>query len=136
MSEEIGAGVKILLERGKSNPDEVMGDYVMWGSLVEAVFSYVETGQRTSKLRGLTDHEINLLFEMFNSLYRTTFDSWVMKKVLGVGDEGEERMDTYALSQGKRRLQGTIQPGEVYQTLAAKVDASLFSRLKQELGIK
>ncbi len=140
MSEEIGAGVKILLERGKSNPDEVMQDYGMWGPLVEAVFTYVETNQRSSRIRGLTDHEIKLLFEMFNEIYRGMFDAWVMKHVLGA--EEEKPLDMYGLSQGKRRLQGTIPPG-TWQNVATQISntsvvsqQSLVARLKQELGIK
>lgn len=140
MSEEIGAGVKILLERGKSNPDEVMQDYGMWGPLVEAVFTYVETNQRSSRIRGLTDHEIKLLFEMFNEIYRGMFDAWVMKQVLGA--EEEKPLDMYGLSQGKRRLQGTI-PSGTWQNVATQISntsvvsqQSLVARLKQELGIK
>lgn len=140
MSEEIGAGVKILLERGKTNPDEVMEDYGMWGPLVEAVFTCVETGQRSSRIRGLTDHEINLLFEMFNSIYRTHFDSWVMKHVLGA--EGERPLDMYGLSQGKRisnphMLQNSIQPGGIYETQAVRTsNTPIAVKLKSKLGIK
>lgn len=151
MSEEIGAGVKILLERGKSNPDEVIQDFGMWGPLVEAVFTYVETNQRSSRIRGLTDHEIKLLFEMFNEIYRGVFDSWVMKHVLGA--EEEKPLDMYGLSQGKRRLQGSIQPGSIHplptnpyqnsiqpgswQNVATQTsNTSITASLKNALGIK
>jgi hypothetical protein len=136
MSEEIGAGVKILLERGKSNPDEVMGDYGMWGPLVEAVFTCVETGQRSSRIRGLTDHEIKLLFDMFNSIYRTQFDSWVMSHVLGAGDEEERPLDAYGLSLGKQRLQGTVQPGTWQNVATQTSDTPLRTAIKRKLGIK
>ncbi len=146
MNEEIGAGVKILLERGKSNPDEVMQDFGMWGPLVEAVFTYVETNQRSSRIRGLTDHEIKLLFEMFNEIYRGVFDSWVMKHVLGAEEE-EKPLDMYGMSRGKRvsnphMLQNSIPPGS-WQNVATQTSntsvisqQSLVARLKQELGIK
>jgi hypothetical protein len=136
MSEEIGAGVKILLERGKSNPDEVMEDYGMWGPLVEAVFTCVETGQRSSRIRGLTDHEIKLLFEMFNAIYRTQFDSWVMKNVLGAGDEEGLPLDAYGLSLGKQRLQGTVQPGTWQNVATQTSDTPLRVAIKRKLGIK
>jgi hypothetical protein len=136
MSEEIGAGVKILLERGKSNPDEVMGDYGMWGPLVEAVFTCVETGQRSSRIRGLTDHEIKLLFEMFNAIYRTQFDSWVMKNVLGAGDEEERPLDAYGLSLSRQRLQGIVQPGTWQNVATQTSDTPLRTAIKRKLGIK
>lgn len=143
MSEEIGAGVKILLERGKSNPDEVTQSYGMWGPLVEAVFTYIETNQRSSRIRGLTDHEIKLLFEMFNEIYRGVFDAWVMRNILGA-DEEEKPLDMYGLSQGKRTsnphmLQNSIQPGGIYATSVTDTlttSPSIIARLKQELGIK
>ena len=86
MSEELSVGVRILLERSKTNPDELKEEYGQWGQLREAVFAYKERKDRGPWLRGLTEQEIDALYEMFNALYRGVFDAWVMKTVLG-GDE-------------------------------------------------
>ena len=157
MSEEIGAGVKILLERGKSNPDEVIQDFSMWGPLVEAVFAHAETGQRSSRIRGLAEHEIKLLFEMFNEIYRGVFDTWVMTHVLGAKEEKEEYVGQAALNKAmaKRGLlaqfpppvkdpnynpyQNTIQPGS-WQTVAtgtldAEPSPAFIQKIKKGLGL-
>ncbi len=102
MSEELNAGVKIFLERCKSNPDEVLEDYGKWEGLVSAVFAYVEEGRRQSVLRGLTDEEIRTLFETLNGMYREKFASRIMGHVLrGDAEESPQREFVYAASQGK-----------------------------------
>ena len=106
MSEELSVGVRILLERSKTNPDELKEEYGQWGQLREAVFAYKERKDRGPWLRGLTEQEIDALYEMFNSLYRGVFDAWVMKTVLG-GDEEESKLDVYSLAQGRQLLQGS-----------------------------
>ncbi len=149
MSEEIGAGVKILLERIKSNPDEIKEEYGQWAGLRDAVFEYKETNRRSSWLRGLTEHEVDLLFDMFNEIYRGAFDAWVMKTVLGAEEEDvtAQRVGAYQMAQGKRisnphMLQNAIPPGS-WQNVATHTSntsvvsqQSLVARLKQELGIK
>lgn len=87
MSEKISAGVQTLLKRCKSNPQEIMEEYGRWGQLRDAVFIYKERNERSTWLRGLSEHEIDLLYEAFNVLYKNVFDTWVMKTVLG-GEEG------------------------------------------------
>jgi hypothetical protein len=82
MSEEFSAGVRIVLERAKSNPEEVMEEYGKWQHLREAVFDYKETGKRGGWVRGLRDDEIDALYDLFSSSHRKMFDDWVMKQVL------------------------------------------------------
>ena len=135
MSEELSVGVRILLERCKTNPDELKEEYGQWGQLREAVFTYKEGNVRGPWLRGLTEQEIDALYEMFNSLYRSVFDAWVMKTVLG-GEEEKPELDMYGLSQGKQAhlnpYQNSIQPTPVQQPYSA----STIAMLKQDLGIK
>lgn len=155
-NEEISVGVKILLERSKTNPDEMREEYGQWASLREAVFNYMERGERSAWIRGLTDHEIALLFDMFSALCRSMFDAWVMKNVLGAGEEEEDAkvamqrkmVHTQALnniaiknpstfSMHHNTLQNATPPGS-WQTVTTDntYGTSLVSRLKQELGIK
>lgn len=85
MSEELSVGVKILLERCKTNPEEIMG--TKWLNVVEAVFNYKETRARSPSLRGLTEQEIDLIYEALNGLYRAKFDSYIMANVLNADEE-------------------------------------------------
>jgi hypothetical protein len=149
MNEDISAGVKILLERGKTNPDEMKEEFGQWANLRDAVFEYKESKRRSAWLRGLTEHEIDLLFNMFNTVYRSIFDAWVMKTVLGAEEEDviAQRVGAYQMAQGKRisnphMLQNSIPPGS-WQNVATQTSntsvvsqQSLVARLKQELGIK
>jgi hypothetical protein len=82
MSEEFSAGVRIVLERAKSNPEELVEDYGKWQHLREAVFDYKENGRRGGWVRGLRDDEIEALYELFCSCHRKVFDDWVMQQVL------------------------------------------------------
>ena len=138
MSEELNAGVKIFLERCKSNPDEVLEDYGKWEGLVSAVFAYVEEGRRQSVLRGLTDEEIRTLFEMLNGMYREKFASRIMGHVLrGEYEESPQREFVYAASQGKQRLQGStlLKPGGIYETQAVQTsNVSIAQRLKGKIN--
>ena len=151
MSEELGAGVRILLERCKTNPQEIIEEHGQWGQLRDAVFAYKERKDRGPWLRGLTEQEIDALYEMFNSLYRGVFDAWVMKTVLG-GDEEKPELDAYAISKGKQLLQGsapsvrvspahnninTLQPGGIYEAIAVQTsNTPIAVKLKSALGIK
>lgn len=116
MSEEMSIGVKILLERAKSNPEEVTQEYGKWHQLRDAVYAYKEDGQRRAWLRGLREEEIDLLYEAFCTGSRQIFDDYVMSNVLGVDEEEKQPLDAYKISQGKR--------------------APVTTTIKQELGIK
>ena len=147
MNEEMSIGVKILLERAKSNPEEITQEYGKWHQLRDAVCAYKENGERRAWLRGLRQDEIDLLYEAFCIGARQIFDDYVLKNILE-GDEEKQPLDAYRLSQGKRGLlaQNTIQPvnpngsweAVKVQTSNTSVAAqqSLVARLKQELGIK
>ena len=148
MSEELSVGVRILLERIKSNPEEVMDDYGKWGQLREAVYAYKEEGHRRPWIRGLRQDEIDLLYEAFSSHARQIFDDYVLSHVLGVEDEKEEKsLPAYIMAQGKRAVggggtnynpyQNAIQPGQIVPIATTQTSTtSLVTRLKQELGIK
>ena len=147
MSEELSVGVRILLERIKSNPEEVMDDYGKWGQLREAVYAYKEEGHRRPWIRGLRQDEIDMLYEAFSTHARKIFDDYVLSHVLGVDEEEKQPLDAYKISQGKRAVggggtnynpyQNAIQPGQIVPIATTQTSTtSLVTRLKQELGIK
>jgi hypothetical protein len=143
MTEEMSIGVKILLERAKSNPEEMTQEYGKWHQVRDAVYAYKEDGQRRAWLRGLREEEIDLLYEAFCTGARQIFDDYVLKTVLGA-DEGETqtpKIDAYMLAQGKRisnphMLQNSVQPGSWQNVATQTSDTSILSRLRKELGIK
>jgi len=142
MSEEISAGVRILLERAKSNPEELMDDYGKWGQLREAVYAYKEEGHRRPWIRGLRQDEIDLLYEAFSSHARKIFDDYVMSNVLGVDENKEEYVGQAALNKAmaQRGLlinnPPVVNPGSWVNTTTTTSNVSLVAKLKQELGIK
>jgi hypothetical protein len=111
MSEEFSAGVRIVLERAKSNPEELMETYGKWQHLREAVFDYKETGKRGAWVRGLRDDEIDALYDSFCSCHRKIFDDWVMQQVL-TEDNTEERQLREAQQLNNAPM---LRPGGIYQ---------------------
>lgn len=158
MDKELAQGVRIIVERCQTNPDEMMDEYGKWSQLREAVFDYMERNHlkeyaRSAWLRGLTNDEINTLYDAFGALYRKTFDDYVMKHVLSDEDETEAETQrklahSFSLKNAgftdPRLFQNAIQPGKIYPVSldsyhAVKMqtsNTSILSRLKQELGIK
>jgi hypothetical protein len=82
MSEELSAGVRILLSRFKTNPEEMSEEFGKWSQLREAIFECKERGNRNSWTRGLTEEEVDALYDGFRTSSRKVFDDWVMTQVL------------------------------------------------------
>lgn len=147
MDNNVSQGVRILVERCETNPDEMMEEYGKWSQLRNAVFDYMENRgnpDRHAWLRGLRDDEIKLLYDAFGANYRRVFDDYVMKNVLV-----EEEDDTLAahrmmhstaanklLINNPQMLQNSIHPGSWQNVAAQTSNESMISRLKKELGIK
>ena len=141
MSDEFCAGVQILLKRLESNPDEFKEEHGRWSSIRNAVFTYKEQGERNAWLRGLTNAEIDALYEKFISIHRAVLDEWVMKQVLA---EPEETLKYKAT---ERYAQGWFDPRAAGQGLTVTVGGSggsgqvqvkpesVMSKLKRELGL-
>jgi len=89
MSEELSAGVRILLSRFKTNPEEMGEEFGKWSQLREAIFECKERGNRNSWTRGLTEEEVDALYDGFIVSSRKMFDDWVMKQVL-VEEDAEQ----------------------------------------------
>ncbi len=86
MSEDFCAGVKILLSRIKSNPEEFVNNG-KWSTVINEVFAASQgSGDslrgRSRIIRALTDAEIQALYVEFKALDRASFDAYVMEAVL------------------------------------------------------
>jgi hypothetical protein len=135
MSDKFSAGVQILLKRIESNPDEFKEEHGKWSGIREGVFRYKEQGERNAWLRGLTNAEIDALYEKLSILQRAIMDEWVMKEVLREPEERQEQrnMAQGLMAQGKRigtgwndprmlarntMAQNAIQPGTMISVTA------------------
>jgi hypothetical protein len=119
MSDEFCAGVQILLKRMESNPDEFMGEFGKWSSIVNAVFSR-KLGGDAIAIRSLTNAEAEALYERLVKVYRPEFDEYVMKNVL---DEPEETLkykatERYAQSWTDPRMAQGVKPGSIISVTA------------------
>ena len=137
MSDEFCAGVKILLKRMESNPDEFIEEFGKWSSIVNAVFSR-KLGGDAIAIRSLTNAEAEALYEGLIKVYRPEFDEYVMKNML---DETKELK-----YQAKERfVQGWTDPRMAQGTVGGSGGGgsgqvqikpeSVMSRLKRELGL-
>ena len=165
INEEIGNGVKIILARVKSNPEEFTGDYSPWRVLRNAVLNYKLNPSITdlTLLHGLNDAEITVLSEAFTPLARQAFDEWVMKQVFNESEAPysqsvvdmiatQNRQKQHALLQNSILSgQGILQPGGYFNvakgmstsgttgtvtSAVATSDTSMLSKIKSRLGGK
>lgn len=82
MSEDICDGVKILVERMKTNPEEFAADYGKWDGLINN--SWHE--EATSWTAALNDTELKMLKEARRNIFREKFTAQVMKTLLKTDD--------------------------------------------------
>lgn len=121
MSEEFSVGVKILLERMDTNPEEFVlpseGRETLrtprWGNTMTSII-----GRKLGEpIRGdgnfLTDAEVDALFEKYTVLRRKAFDDHILREVLGA-DEDTELSSSKPLLMGQIRFNDNKQINEVW----------------------
>ena len=88
MNEEFCDGVKILLSRMESNPEEFELGNNKWTYLTRDLLSVrAGTAPIPNYISGLTTAEINALYEGYSKFLRKSFDNYIMKEVLaGAGE--------------------------------------------------
>ena len=85
--DEFCAGVKILLKRMESNPEEFK-DRGKWEIVTRAVFAHKEGNFAEAwTVRSLTHAEIDALHAGCVKIYRLSFDEYVMKEILAEPEE-------------------------------------------------
>lgn len=135
MSEKLSEGVQLLLQRMESHPDEFNLDSGKWASELNVV--YARVSGKTPPQRAepwLSTAEVEALWDKYVEIKQRDFHGHVMKKLFD--EEAEERMDAYALSQGKQRLQGSMLPGGIQPVYMGTSDTPLAIKIKNKLGIK
>ena len=145
MNNEFSNGVKIILSRVESNPDEFKGDYSPWRSLMNAVMNKkAGTTVDMTLLRALTDAEIDALHDAFLPLARQEFDEWVMKLVFNeVPSFPQEYQPSLFAQAGKSIHTGLNQANTitlvsdtvVQGTLDADPSPAFIAKIKKGLGL-
>lgn len=137
-------GVKTILSRIESHPEEFRQPFGKWDDIQDAVTGRV-AGDR-SRLRGLSDEEVNALHDKLKEhIWSPLFDEHVMTKVLDPQRE-ERGVDAFKISTGKSTAAsqiygwndsslGAIKPGEIYevpvaQTSNTTITSKILSKLK------
>jgi len=135
MSEELSEGVQLLLQRMESHPDEFDLDRGKWASELNVV--YARVSGKTPPQRAepwLSTAEVEALWNKYVEIKQRDFHGHVMKKLFD--DEEGLPLDAYGLSQGKQRLQGTVQPGTWQNVATQTSDTPLRVAIKRKQGIK
>jgi hypothetical protein len=135
MSEELSEGVQLLLQRMESHPDEFDLDRGKWASELNVV--YARVSGKTPPQRAepwLSTAEVEALWNKYVEIKQRDFHGHVMKKLFD--DEEGLPLDAYGLSQGKQRLQGTVQPGTWQNVANQTSNTPLRIAIKRKLGIK
>jgi hypothetical protein len=135
MSEELSEGVQLLLQRMESHPDEFDLDRGKWACELNVV--YARVSGKTPPQRAepwLSTAEVEALWNKYVEIKQRDFHGHVMKKLFD--DEEGLPLDAYGLSQGKQRLQGTVQPGTWQNVATQTSDTPLRVAIKRKLGIK
>lgn len=143
MSEEFCDGVKILLKRMESNPEEFKGQDNKWSSLIpKGSGGYVDWSH------ALTEDERHALAEGIRMIQRNVYTEKVMQVLLYDTNDGtvsEELTKRYAeltvppgtwVNVSGAGGGGTMGTGSPYQNVYnATSDTSLATKLKQKLSL-
>ena len=118
MSDEFCAGVKILLKRVESHPEEFTAELSPWRRLVDAVLAHENCEDSDIVcLRALTQTEITALHKALLPLARQEFDSWVMSEVLAEPKE-EKHWAAKQMAQGWTDPRMNVPPGTMISVTA------------------
>jgi hypothetical protein len=106
--DEFCAGVKILLKRMESHPEEFK-DRGKWEIVTRAVFAHKEGNFAEAwTVRSLTHAEIDALHAGCVKIYRLSFDEYVMKEILAEPEETLRYRATERYVQGFTDPRGII----------------------------
>lgn len=85
-TEDMNEGVRILLERMETHPEEFSRDYLdKWGHMTEQIAHRVEHG--TTAYPFLSDEEVNAIYNKLTSIRREAFTAEVISILIKQPDE-------------------------------------------------
>lgn len=132
----ISEGVRLLLQRMESHPDEFDLERGKWANTLNVIYARASGSTPARRAEPwLSNAEVDAVWGKYVELKQKSFHNDVMKKLL---EEDTDIVDAYALSQGKRAhlAQNAIQPGSIQPVYAATSNTSITTTLKNALGIK
>jgi len=92
MSEEYCVGVKILLERMDTNPEEFIAPFnqikgARWSNLMSGIIAHKLEKDVRGDANFLTDTEVDAVFDKYKVLRRKAFDDHILREVLGADEQ-------------------------------------------------
>jgi hypothetical protein len=97
MSEEYCVGVKILLERMDTNPEEFIAPFnqikgARWSNLMSGIIAHKLEKDVRGDVNFLTEAEVDAVFKKYKALRRKAFDDHILREVLGA----DEQLSSYS----------------------------------------
>jgi len=140
MSEDYSAGVKMLLQRMETNPQEFISSEgrigSKWGEMVEGILD-AQGGKVRGLLACLTAEELAALFTAYAKISRKEFDSIVMRRLLV--DDFYTPITANKARQDKIYMRGAGRVGQVntgagfQQAISVEQEQEEYSQQLQEL---
>jgi hypothetical protein len=92
MSEEYCVGVKILLERMDTNPEEFIAPFnqikgARWSNLMSGIIAHKLEKDVRGDINFLTEAEVDAVFEKYKTIRRKAFDDHILREVLGADEK-------------------------------------------------
>lgn len=113
--EDMNEGVRILLERMKTNPDEFETPFGKWHQVVDQVMGRKHGDKNVMPF--LYPEEINALFEGLRSMERNKFTADILRGLAQVDEEGEQLELPYATTFTGTTIQKAKQKAEILEAL-------------------
>jgi hypothetical protein len=147
MSEEYCVGVKILLERMDTNPEEFIAPFnqikgARWSNLMSGIIAHKLEKDVRGDANFLTDTEVDAVFDKYKVLRRKAFDDHILREVLGADEQlsykdavqaGKHILRTGASHNNINQMQGWSDPS-IYSN-AAQAQAQNMAAQQQALGL-
>ena len=152
MSEHFSTGVKIILARIESHPEEFREQFGKWEDIINSVRNYMTEGKNHAY--GMTEEEVKALYEKFREhIWVPQFNDMVMQRVLDPDKEDRMRQELAAIANkpmvfkaqnryshgwsDPQMLQG-VRPGELVPLEPSRVlvQPTYLDAAKKLLGIK
>lgn len=148
MSEHFSAGVKIILARIESHPEEFKQPFGKWDDIIHSVRDYV-AGAKNHAF-GMTEEEVKALHEKFREhIWVPQLNDLVMQRVLDPEKEDRLRQEMAAISNkpliiktqdryshGWTDPAGVLQPGSIFPYEETPKPLPLIRRVGKAIGIK